>query len=68
MQTEIISVAHFAGNEEIKKTVLTSDAVRAETLRRCYLIDGYTDFPLDKKNETYDRIKDEVMTEWKISW
>lgn len=57
MNESTISVAYFAENEDIKKTVLKSDETRRKTLNHCYSIPGYESLSLTEKNKKYDEIK-----------
>ena len=45
-----VSVAEYAADAETRRGLLLADAVRAETLRRCYAVPGYEDLPLSEKN------------------
>lgn len=49
--------------EPARSEMLRYTAIRAETLRRCYAIEGFEDFPLDQKNRCYDEIRREVEQE-----
>ena len=57
----LTSVAYYAENEEIKRSVLASDAIRRETLKACYSIEGYAALPLNEKNAIYDAIKKGII-------
>ena len=57
------SVAEWANNPHMRNEILRSDAVRRETLKRCYRIPGYTRLSRVEKNVVYDRIRDEVARE-----
>jgi len=56
----IISVAYFADNKEVQETILRSDYIRNETLKKCYEIKGYKDLSLDDKNKIYDKMKNNL--------
>ena len=64
MYESIISIAHFAENEDIKKTVLKSDEIRRKTLDHCYSLPGYESLPLTEKNKVYRKVM-ELYTKWK---
>ena len=57
MNTSVISVAHFANNAEVARTVLASDEIRRRTLEKCYSIIGYSLLTLSEKNKIYDEVK-----------
>ena len=57
LSDSVISVAHYAKNEEMKKTVLQSDALRNQTLDVCYRIPGYVKLSLADKNKLYGLVK-----------
>ena len=59
----IVSVAYYAESEEIKRAVLLSDYVRAETLRRLCALPSYGCKPLKWKNLYYDYFKKQVLRE-----
>lgn len=53
----VVSVAYFTNNEELKQSILNSDALRNQTLKACYSIEEYAALPLEQKNLIYDAIK-----------
>ena len=53
----VVSVAYFTNNEELKQSILNSDALRNQTLKACYSIKEYAALPLEQKNLIYDAIK-----------
>ncbi len=59
----VISVSAFARDEMVRRAIARSDAVRRETLRRCYDTPGYAELTREEKNRYYDAIKAEVETE-----
>ena len=59
----IVSVAYYAENEEIKKSVLLSDSIRHEALRRLCAIPSYDCKSLKWKNRYYDYFKQKVEKE-----
>ena len=58
-----VSVAEYAADAETRRGLLLADAVRAETLRRCYAVPGYEDLPLSEKNRIYDETRAAVEKE-----
>jgi len=56
----VLSVAYFSGNEEIKTTVLNSDQIRTKVLKLCLKTPGYNDIQLEEKNKLYDSIKNKL--------
>ena len=56
----VLSVAYFSGNEEIKTTVLNSDQIRTKVLKLCLETPGYNDIQLEEKNKLYDSIKNKL--------
>ena len=57
----IISVAYFVDSKEVQETILRSDYIRNETLKKCYEIKGYKDLSLSDKNKIYDKIKNSIV-------
>ena len=57
----IISVAYFADNKEVQETILRSDYIRNETLKKCYEIKGYKDLSLSDKNKIYDKVRNSIV-------
>ena len=58
----VVSVAAFAADDRQAAILAHSDAVRAETLRRCYAVPGYEALPLTEKNAIYDRVRRDVVS------
>ena len=61
MNNIIISVAYFVDSKEVQETILRSDYIRNETLKKCYKIKGYKDLSLADKNKIYDKIKNSIV-------
>ena len=59
----IISVAYFAESDEIRDSVLRSDYVRDETLKRLCARPSYNCKSLKWKNRYYDYFKKQVLKE-----
>lgn len=53
----VLSVAFFSRSEVVRDSVLRSDIIREETLKRCYNISGYQKLSIAEKNKIYDKIK-----------
>ena len=60
---EIVSVAAFLDDEDKRTELQKSFEVRAEAARRCLLIEGFRNLPLDEKNRIYDENRDQVIAE-----
>jgi len=58
----VLSVAYFSTNEEIKQTVLNSDKIRNKALKQCINTPGYNNMSLDEKNKLYDTIVKQLIT------
>lgn len=52
----VLSIAYFTNNEEVKQTVLKSDQIRNKALKLCVQTAGYNNMSLDEKNKLYDTI------------
>lgn len=63
MKCVVYSVAAWAGNDKIAAAIMRSDAIRAETLKRCYALPGYEALPLAQKNKVYEYIREQVAEE-----
>ena len=59
----VISVAYFAESAEIRDSVLRSDYVRNETLKRLLAHPSYYCESLKWKNRYYDYFKKQVLKE-----
>ena len=59
----VISVAYFAESAEIRDSVLRSDYVRDETLKRLLALPSYDCKSLKWKNRYYDYFKKQVLKE-----
>ena len=58
-------MTYFVTKNCVYVTNPTGAAIREETLKRCYAMDGYKDLPLAEKNKIYDRVIVEVEKEIK---
>lgn len=56
----VVSVAAFSADDRQAAILAHSDAVRAETLRRCYAIPSYEYLTATEKNAVYERVRREV--------
>lgn len=56
----VLPVAHFSNNEEIKQTVLKSDQIRNKALKLCVQTTGYNNMSLNEKNKLYDSIVNQI--------
>ena len=59
----VIDLAYFAKDEKMRNELLKASEIRHKTLDRCYAVEGYIDFPTEKKNNLYDNIKAEIEKE-----
>ena len=59
----LYSVGRFAEDPRTRAAVLESDAIRRETLKRCYKIPGYVRLSRVEKNKVYDEVREQVKRE-----
>jgi len=63
MKCKVVSIAAYADSDAIAAAIIRSDAIRHETLNRCYRKKGYTKLPLAEKNKVYDAVRRMVEAE-----
>ena len=59
----VLSIAYFTNNEEVKQTVLKSDQIRNKALKLCVQTAGYESMTLEEKNKLYDTIVQKIIIE-----
>lgn len=63
MKCKVVSIAAYAGSDAIAAAIIRSDAIRHETLNRCYRKKGYKKLPLAERNKIYDAVRAKVEAE-----
>lgn len=53
----VINIAYFARDHETREQLTIAAAIRATTLKLCYMIPGYQQRTTQEKNTTYDNIR-----------
>ena len=53
----ILNIAYFTRDLDARKALNQAADIRAAALKLCYMIPGYTDFSLHRKNAKYDHIR-----------
>ena len=62
----VCSISSVCVEPALRKGIITSDSIRAETLRRCCAIPSYPFKSLQWKNRYYDFFRRKVMEEMKM--
>ena len=59
----VVSVSSVCEDPALREAIITSDAIRAETLRRCEKIPSYKHKSLEWKNRYYDLLRQRIWQE-----
>ena len=59
----VVSVSSVCDDPALRESIITSDMIRAETLRRCEKIPSYEHKSLEWKNRYYDLFRQRVRQE-----
>ena len=59
----VVSVSSVCEDPALRESIIASDSIRAETMRRCLAIPGYPFKSLRWKNRYYDFFRRKVMEE-----
>lgn len=59
----VVSVSSVCEDPALREAIITSDAIRAETLRRCEKIPSYKHKSLEWKNRYYDLLRQRIRQE-----
>lgn len=59
----VVSVSSVCKDPALRKSIIASDSIRAETMRRCLAMPGYQFKSLRWKNRYYDFFRRKVMEE-----
>lgn len=59
----IVSVSSVCEDPALRESIIDSDSIRAETMRRCLAVPGYPFKSLEWKNRYYDFFRRKVMEE-----
>lgn len=59
----VVSVSSVCEDPALREAIITSDAIRAETLLRCEKIPSYKHKSLEWKNRYYDLLRQRIRQE-----
>ena len=59
----VVSVSSACGDSVLRESIISSDFIRSETLRRCLAIPSYQFKSLRWKNRYYDLMRRKIMEE-----